>query len=139
MYNNVSPVYQKIRTKDGTYQLKIVGETDHVQAIQSHRDEVDLRQLLQRASVTGDYSRIRGNAGVYADIADMPRSFNDAQKLAASLPQRLAELPIEVKEAFPSYEAFVTSVVNGTTKGIVLDYLMKKNAAAVSVKKGDAE
>lgn len=130
MYSHTAPVYQKVQEKDGTYQLKKVGETDVYKAIQSHRDEVNMSQILKRASVTGDYSQIKGKAGVYADIADMPRCFNDAQKLISSMPQKFADLPAEIKGAFASYADFIDSVANGTVAAKVDTYNIAQAQAA---------
>ena len=40
----------------GCRHLEKVGETDQYQMIQSYRDQVDLKQMIQRAMASGDYS-----------------------------------------------------------------------------------
>lgn len=138
MYSRVAPVYQKTRLKDGTWQLKKVAETDVYAAIQSHLDEVDYLKLQQQAKVTGTLDKIK-NGGVYADIADFPRNFNDAQRMASSLPAKISDLPPDVKAAFGSYEDLVDSVVNGSFTSRLIDYQIKLVQASVPEQKGDVE
>jgi len=128
-------VYQRKKDKNGAYVLEQVGETNVYEAIQSHRDEVDMYQILQRAKVTGDYSQIKGNAGVYADIADYPRSFNEAQKLVSKMPQKFAELPDEIRGAFDSYTDFISSVANGSVQSKIIDYNNKLEQQAIAEQK----
>lgn len=136
MYRNYSvkaAVYQPYKEKDGTVQLKKVGDTNVDAAIQSHRDEVDMYQILKKAQVTGDFSKVKGNAGVYADIADYPRSFNEAQKLINKMPKAIANLPDEVKAAFNGYEDFITAVANGSVQSRLIDYQNKLQQQKVEV------
>lgn len=138
MYSRVAPVYQKTRLKDGTWQLKKVAETDVYAAIQSHLDEVDYLKLQQQAKVTGSLDKVK-HGGVYADIADLPRNFNDAQRMASSLPSKVSDLPPDVKAAFGSYEDLVDSVVNGTFTSKLIEHQIKLAQASVPEQKGDVE
>lgn len=138
MYSRVAPVYQKIRLKDGTYQLKKVAETDVYAGIQSHLDEVDYLKLQQQAKVTGTLDKVK-HGGAYADIADFPRNFNDAQRMASSLPAKISDLPPDVKAAFGSYEDLVDSVVNGTFTSRIIEHRIKLAQNVVPEQKGDVE
>lgn len=137
-YRKDVPIYQMYKEKDGTYQLKVVGHTDVSAAINSHADEVDMHILLKKAEATGDYSKIKGNAGFYADTTGYPRSWNEAQKLASSLPKKLADIDPSVKAAFSSYSDFVSSVMEGSVYTKVAEF-NEKNASKEHVKEGTAE
>ena len=56
----------------GCRHLEKVGETDQYEMIQSYRDQVDLKQMIQRAMASGDYSAFEGQ-GSYGDFVGMPK------------------------------------------------------------------
>lgn len=61
--------------------LQKVGETDQYQVIQSFRDEVDIRKIVERCVASGDMSMLQRVQGVYTDTTGLPKDLMSMENL----------------------------------------------------------
>lgn len=72
--------------------LKKTGRVNVFDKIQSYKDECDIYSILKRVAATGDTSLLNQRQGVYADIADVPKDYHQAVKLAKSQDELLSRI-----------------------------------------------
>ena len=89
----------------GCRHLEKVGETDQYQMIQSYRDQVDLKQMIQRAMASGDYSAFDGQ-GSFGDFVGMPKDRRGLEDLRIFAENTYNSLTDEQK-ASVSFEDFL--------------------------------
>ena len=82
------PVFVPEKLDSGEWVLVETGEHNVYNAIQSHADETDLRQILAKCQATGDYSALHQRNVVFADMTGMPSDFTEAQNRALLARQR---------------------------------------------------
>lgn len=61
--------------------LEKVGETDQYQVIQSFRDEVDIKKIVERCAASGDMSMLQRVQGVYTDTSGLPKDLMSMENL----------------------------------------------------------
>lgn len=61
--------------------LEKVGETDQYQVIQSFRDEVDIKKIVERCVASGDMSLLQRVQGVYTDTTGLPKDLMSMENL----------------------------------------------------------
>lgn len=97
------------------FELKEVGEYSFYDQIQAYKDSTDLHKILERYAQTGDESIINRRPGFFADITDMPNTYADYLRMAASAQILLDSLPQSAREAFNNDpDEFIKSI--GTDK-----------------------
>lgn len=67
--------------RDGGRHLEKVGEEDLFEIIQSHRDSVDLKKILERCMMTGDVSALHQRQGIYTDTTALPNNARDYHQI----------------------------------------------------------
>lgn len=107
------PKYVPEKQPDGSFELVQHGEENIYELIQSHRDEVDLRLLLQKCAARGDYSLIQQRKPVYGDLMGIPHDFTDAQNRILLCRKRYDALSDDTKSAFRGFDDFVDQVTSG--------------------------
>lgn len=107
------PKFVPEKQLNGTVELVQHGEEDIYELIQSHRDEVDLKLLLQRCAARGDYSLIEQRKPVYGDLVGLPRDLTDAQNRILLTRKKYDALSDDTKSLFNGFDDFVDQVTTG--------------------------
>lgn len=90
--------------------FEVVGKTDLYLEIQSHKEECDLKLIMQRFA-NGETDVLQKVQGFYADVSDMPSSNFEILNRVIHAEQFFDSLPVEFKKKFGnSYEKFLASV-----------------------------
>lgn len=114
----------------GHRHLEKVGETDRYAFIQSFKESVDLKQIIERCALSGDMSMLQKVQGTYGDYIGMPgdlRSLENLRMTAEGVYDRLsAELKAKMSlseflESFTTQEKFdaLQSVLNPSSANSV--------------------
>lgn len=114
----------------GNRHLKKVGETDQYAMIQSYRDQVDLKQMIQRAMASGDFSSFEGQ-GNYGDFVGFPKDRRGLEDLRIFAENTYNALTDEQK-ASVSFEDFL----NGFSSQESLNDLQRVLEPSTMVEKG---
>ncbi len=111
--------------KDGTRDLKKVGESNLYEKIQSHKDSVDIYKLLDRYR-NGDLEALDSVKGQYMDIVDAPKTLAESYRFVNNASEFFKKLPLEVRSKYdhnPSkfISAFGTDDFTETMKSVFKD------------------
>lgn len=94
---------------EGTIDLVENGRKNLYDEIQSHKDSVDLKLLLQRFN-NGETDVLSKVQGTYADLSDMPRTYADMLNLIKKGESDFLSLPVDVRAKFDhSFEKWLVS------------------------------
>ena len=107
----------------GHRHLEKVGETDRYAFIQSFKDSVDLKQIIERCALSGDMSMLQKVQGTYGDYIGMPGDLRSVEHLRMYAENAYDALSAEIKakislsdflEGFSTQEKFdaLYSVLN---------------------------
>ena len=112
-YSNVgSPevtLYVAKVDEDGSIDLVENGKKNLYDEIQSHKDSVDLKLLLQRFN-NGETDVLSKVQGTYADLSDMPKTYADMLNLIKKGESDFLSLPVDVRAKFDhSFEKWLVS------------------------------
>lgn len=84
--------------KKGQKVLVKTGETNLHEKIQSYAEETKIENIM-RAAAAGDNSHFMAN-GIYADIAEMPKTLIEAKQQIQKLENLWNEVPQEIKNKY---------------------------------------
>ena len=138
------PVFVPEKLDSGEWVLVETGEHNVYNAIQSHADETDLRQILAKCQATGDYSALHQRNVVFADMTGMPSDFTEAQNRALLARQRYNALDPDIKAAFNGFDDYAQQILKGEFSAEVMSVFEKRAqasfeaAAPVQVKNDEA-
>lgn len=90
--------YEYVINKKGQKILEKTGETDLHAKIQEDLEECKIENILQAAS-TGDMTHFSA-VGIYADVADVPKTLVEARQQIQKLENLWAEVPNEIKAKY---------------------------------------
>ena len=94
---------------DGAVDLVVNGKKNLYDEIQSHRDSVDLKLLLQRFN-NGEVDVLSKVQGTYVDLTNMPKSYADMLNLIKRGESDFLNLPVDVRAKFDhSFEKWLVS------------------------------
>ena len=111
----IAPVFSKVTDKNGKVELKITGEKNIYDEIQSHAESVDIATLMQRYEREQDSSIFQQKKGIYIDTTEMPKTFAEVQGIIIAETNRFNQLPLDIRKQFNySVEEYVASI--GTEK-----------------------
>lgn len=122
LYNYVSDVKSKVGSRyhtlytsklvDGTIQLVASGQEDIYNYIQSHKDSVNINNILAKFA-NGDSSVLSRRQGMFGDFTKVPNSFADALNSVILGRQYFESLSLEDRQKFGnSFETFLTALDN---------------------------
>jgi len=126
------PVFVPEKLDSGEWVLSVSGEHNVYNAIQSHADETDLRQILAKCQATGDYSALHQRNVVFADLTGMPGDFTVAQNRALLARDRFNALDPDIKAAFKSFDDFADQILKGEFSDDVMSVFDKRAQAAAA-------
>lgn len=70
------------------------------QTHQSFKDECDINNVMAKFEKTGTVEHIRENAGVYADLTEMPQDYHEALEQVRESQKAFDALPAKVRAYF---------------------------------------
>lgn len=92
--------------KEGAKVLEKVGETDFYAYIQSFKDSVDLKQIVERCAMSGDMSLLQRAQGVFGDYVGFPKDLRSCEDLRIATEGAYNALSDEQKAQI-SFEQFL--------------------------------
>lgn len=84
--------------------LKKVGETDFYAYIQSFKESVDLKSIIERCALSGDDSALNRLTGSYGDYVGLPNNLRDLENLRGCAESAYDSLPDEVKLKYSLFD-----------------------------------
>lgn len=99
-----APVGSRTRDKmsvvvdsNGVRHLEKTGETDFYSYIQSFKDSVDLKQIIERCALSGDMSMLQKVQGTYGDYVGIPGDLRSLEHLRMGAEGAYDALSAEIK------------------------------------------
>lgn len=92
-------IYEPFFTEEGARQLRVVGEDDIFDFIQSFRDSCDMQTILKRFQL-GDTSALNCNRGVYGNFVNTPSTLAEFLNAQIKAKQIFDKLSPDVKLSF---------------------------------------
>lgn len=121
-YSEEEPVYIPEKDENGMLHLVQHGVHNVYLSIQSHADENDLRQILQKAAATGDYSALNKIKPVFGDISGIPWDFTEAQNRALLAKKRFDQMDPQLRKLFKNFEDYRTQALTGNWSDDVVKF-----------------
>lgn len=108
--SGIVPTYSPHLEKDGNISLKVDGEHNLYEEIQSHRASVDMEIIVNRY-MNGDPSVLSRVQGFYADMTEAPQTIHEAVSLMRKAELDFKHLPAEIQAEFDNdYNKFIMSL-----------------------------
>lgn len=121
--------YMEDYDKQGRRYLKEVGKTNIYNLIQSHKEETQVYNILEKYEKTNDENLINKRNGAYGDFTNTPRTQMEVLNTINKANNVFAGLDIEVRKEFNnSPEEFKASILNGTFEGKMQKFVKKPEA-----------
>lgn len=103
-------LYSPVFDKDGNMELVESGRENIYDFIQSHKDSVDIHQILRRFE-EGDVDALSRRQGIFADFTSMPATYADALNAVIAAQNYFNGLPVDVRAKYDhSFEKFLASL-----------------------------
>lgn len=97
--------------ENGEKVLVANGVINVYERIQSHKDSVSLDKMIERFTLTGDYSHLVKKEGNYLNILDAPKSLMEAQNTILKASSLFDNLPANIKEIYSNnFSVFLNSL-----------------------------
>lgn len=117
--NFIAPSGSKTKIKhilktepDGTRRLVEDGVIDAYDMIQSYKDSCDIESIIKRVS-NGQVDLLEANPGIYADVGAIPSDLISSYKAFDRASEYYRNLPVDIRQKFGSFEAFLESIASG--------------------------
>ncbi|QCS36089.1 minor capsid protein [Capybara microvirus Cap1_SP_121] len=93
--------------KNGNTFLTVDGTEDIYAKTQADLEDSKIENIIARVQY-GDISALSARQGIYGDIAEMPKSWAEAQTKMMAMEQIFNKLPLEMRESYGfNYKAFI--------------------------------
>lgn len=97
--------------ENGEKVLVANGVINVYERIQSHKDSVSLDKMIERFTLTGDYSHLVNKEGNYLNILNAPKSLMEAQNTILKASSLFDNLPANIKEIYSNnFSVFLNSL-----------------------------
>lgn len=96
-----------VSNNQGVRYLEKVGETNLYDYIQSFREEVDLKKIIERCMLTGDGSALNKVQGSYADLTGLPMDLRSAHDILAKARVSYETLDPKIKIHYRTFEDYL--------------------------------
>lgn len=110
-----SPVGSKIRDTfiaktddDGNRRLVKTGEVNTYEEIQSFALDCDIKRIVERCQMTGDFTPLVQRQPMYMDCTEMPQDLMAAYAAMESAKDAYNSLTAKQKQAFEGFEGFLS-------------------------------
>lgn len=97
--SRIHKLYQAQYDDEGRIDLVEVGEEDLYEAIQSHKDSVDIHVLLKQFQ-QGDTEALMRRQATFGDFTQVPSSYAELLNSVIAGEQYFNQLPVEVRARF---------------------------------------
>lgn len=97
--SRIKAIYSPEFDKKGVMTLKVSGQENLYEFIQSHKDSVDIHKILERFE-RGDVSALQKAQGMYGDFSEFPKTYAELLNIVIEGEQTFNSLPLEVREKF---------------------------------------
>lgn len=97
--SRIKDIYSPEFDKKGVMTLKVSGQENLYEFIQSHKDSVDIHKILERFE-RGDVSALQKFQGMYGDFSEFPKTYAELLNTVIEGEQTFNSLPLEVREKF---------------------------------------
>lgn len=97
--SGVKDIYSPEFDKKGVMTLKVSGQENLYEFIQSHKDSVDIHKILDRFE-RGDVTALQKIQGMYGDFSEFPKTYAELLNTVIEGEQTFNSLPLEVREKF---------------------------------------
>lgn len=105
-----SPTFALSSKVAGIMDLEIVGEVDIYESIQSHRESVDIKNIMKRFEL-GETNLLKPDRGMIVDITNVPTNIPDVMKIVLTAKQQFDSLPMDIRETYNfSPEEFIADI-----------------------------
>lgn len=96
-----------VRCDSGGCCLEKVGESNLHEYIQSFREEVDLKKIIERCMISGDMSMLQRVQGVYMDVTGLSVDARTAHDILNHSRQVYESLDSKLKAHYKGFEEFL--------------------------------
>ena len=110
--SEIHDLYMEDVLPDGTRELKKVGSENIQEAIQSHRDSCDIKEILKRHEMLGTVDQLIDRGNGYLDLSTMPKNLHEVKMLLNNAENAYNSLKDEVKEKYPTIDSFLANFGN---------------------------
>lgn len=97
--DRVIATYALVVDDSGKRELKQIGEKDLYGEIQSHKESVDIKNILMRYA-NGDVSALNQRIGVFMDATQFPKSYAEMYQRVQEGENFFNDLPLEIRSEF---------------------------------------
>lgn len=112
--DRIVQLYTPALNADGRIDLVESGKHNLYADIQSHKESVDIKVILERFE-RGDMNVLNRRSGLYLDVTDMPKTYAEMYQRIMDAEAQFMALPVDVREKFNhSPQEFFASI--GTQK-----------------------
>lgn len=124
--------YKEVNDSKGRRQLVIAGRNNTYAKIQSYKDDVDIYKIVERCT-NGEIQLLDSNMGFYADVANMPKSYNEYHNKFMEGQRIFAGLPVELKDKFGhNVNEFMNSIYDKSFESKYNEYVKQKQDEAMA-------
>lgn len=117
----------------GERYLEKTGETDLYSYIQSFREEVDLKKIIERCMISGDISMLQRVQGVYMDVTGMPADTRTAHDILNHSRQVYESLDSKVKAHYQGFDDFLEAFANEENFKKFIDLAQMSDTSSSSI------
>lgn len=110
--------------ENGEKVLVAKGVINVYERIQSHKDSVSLDKMIERFTLTGDYSHLVNKEGNYLNILNAPKSLMEAQNTILKATSLFDELPVNIKEVYSNNFSVFLNSLQSSEGHILLTHLL---------------
>lgn len=97
--SRVKDIYSPEFDKKGVMTLKVSGQENLYEFIQSHKDSVDIHKILERFE-RGDVAALQKVQGMFGDFSEFPKTYAELLNTVIEGEQTFNSLPLDVREKF---------------------------------------
>lgn len=134
-----SPVGSKMRDTfiaktddDGNRRLVKTGEVNTYEEIQSFAQDCDLKRIIERCQMTGDFSPLQRSQPVYMDCTEFPKDLMAAHAALESAKSVYNSLSAKQKQSFNGFDGFLAQFKTADGIRAFVDSFTPKNQEMAS-------
>lgn len=105
--SRIADKMQPVSDSQGVRFLEKVGETNLYDYIQSFREEVDLKKIIERCMLTGDSSALNKVQGSYCDVTGLSMDLRSAHDILAKARVSYETLDPKIKMHYRTFEDYL--------------------------------
>lgn len=115
-----------ITRKDGSISVVTINN-EPSRTIQDFKDEVDVNNIIDRFTKTGQLSHISQTPLVYKDSTELPADLQGSISFIKQVEEKYEQLSKKMKKQFKSVQEFYSYVTDPNNKNALSDLFPQKN------------